>query len=162
MKKTFWLIFFSCFCIEMSSAQFKLSAIFNDNMVLQQNTNVVIRGSGVPGKTVVVKPTWNQKNYTTTVEADSSWRIKIETPKASYRLYEIDFSSGERLKLSNVLIVEVWLCGGQSNMGMPMKGGYNQGVEGSLQAIISSKNPNLRYFGVKNRSSVKEEEALFL
>ncbi len=157
MKKTFWLIFFSCFCIEMSSAQFKLSAIFNDNMVLQQNTNVVIRGSGVPGKTVVVKPTWNQKNYTTTVEADSSWRIKIETPKASYRLYEIDFSSGERLKLSNVLIGEVWLCGGQSNMGMPMKGGYNQGVEGSLQAIISSKNPNLRYFGVKNRSSVKIE-----
>ena len=157
MRKIIVLVLSTFLFFEISAARAKLAAIFADDMVLQQNSRVAIWGNAVPGESVEVKPSWGEKTYSVKAAADSSWRVRVETPQASYIPYTIEIIAENRIKLNNVLIGEVWLCGGQSNMGLTMKGAPNQGVEGSLQAILTSRNNNLRYFGVKNRSSIKIE-----
>ena len=158
MRKTsIFIVFTFIFGISLN-AQVKLSALFADNMVLQQKSRVAIWGKAVPGKSVELKTSWDLKSYFTKTAADSTWRIFVETPKASYTSYKIDIRSGNLIQLNNVMIGEVWLCSGQSNMALPVQGAPNQGVEGSLKTILASNNNNLRYFGVRNRSSVKVEK----
>ena len=65
-------------------------------------------------------------------EAAGKWKLKVTTPNASYTPYSLSVSGdGPVIQLKNVLIGEVWLCGGQSNMEMPLKGFKGQPVPGS-------------------------------
>ena len=68
--------------------------------------------------------------------------------------YEVSVSDGTVLKLRNVMIGEVWVCSGQSNMEMPVKGYFNQPINGSNDAIATSSNPGIRMFTVKKASSL--------
>jgi len=151
MKRTFLLFLLS---ITLSlSAQVKLPPIFTNDMILQQQTDAAIWGKATPGKKVKIKSSWNNAVYTTTVESDSTWRAKISTPKASNNAYEITITSGESLTLRNVLIGEVWFCGGQSNMEQPMSGFPRQPTLGSQEDIVNSANNNLRVFTINRKSS---------
>jgi sialate O-acetylesterase len=96
---------------------------------------------------------WNDKKYKTKTAEDGRWKLKISTPKAGGP-YTVTISDGTVLTLENVLIGEVWICSGQSNMQMPMKGFNNQPVIGSLDAIVSSSNPNIRFFTVPMKASI--------
>ncbi len=102
-------------------AKVKLQPMFSDNMVLQQKTNTPIWGEARAGKKVTVLPSWNGKLYTTQANAAGQWKITVETPGAGGP-YEITISDGQKFTLRNVMIGEVWLCTGQSNMEMPMRG----------------------------------------
>ncbi|MDD2602008.1 MAG: sialate O-acetylesterase, partial [Prevotella sp.] len=102
-------------------AKVKLQPMFSDNMVLQQKTNTPIWGEARAGKKVTVLPSWNGKSYTTQADAAGQWKITVETPGAGGP-YEITISDGQKFTLRNVMIGEVWLCTGQSNMEMPMRG----------------------------------------
>lgn len=134
-------------------AEVKLPAIFTDNMVLQQNSEVNIWGTAAKNGSVKITTSWNKKTYTARVGENEKWRIKISTPSAGGP-YEITFSDGKTKALKNVLIGEVWVCSGQSNMEMPVKGYMNQPVAGSNEAIATSSNPNIRLFTVKRASSL--------
>jgi sialate O-acetylesterase len=68
--------------------------------------------------------------------------------------YEVTVSDGRELKLKNVLLGEVWVCSGQSNMKMPVKGFRNQPIIGSNQAIVESDNPMIRLFTVTKKTSI--------
>ena len=70
---------------------------------------------------ITVRTSWDNKNYTTTSASDGTWKIQVQTPSAGGP-YTITISDGEPVTLTNVLIGEVWLCSGQSNMEMPVKG----------------------------------------
>ena len=74
-------------------------------------------------------------------KADSvgRFKLKVSTPKAGGP-YSVTISDGKSLTLDNVLIGEVWLCSGQSNMQMPMKGYNNQPVLGAIDAVLSHTN----------------------
>jgi len=122
-------------------------------MVLQQHTETAIWGLATNNSLVKVTPSWNKKSYKTNASADGTWKLKIETPSAGGP-YEITISDGKAIKLVNVLIGEVWLCSGQSNMEMPMKGYVNQPIIGSSDAIALSSNPNIRLFSVKKNTSL--------
>ena len=104
------------------SAKVRPASLITDNMVLQQQTNARIWGEADPGSEVTVTPSWNGKAYTTTTDRTGQWSLAVETPKASYDKHSITISDGEPLTLNNILIGEVWLASGQSNMEMPLKG----------------------------------------
>ena len=135
-------------------AEVKLPAIFCDNMVLQQQTEAAIWGKANKNSTVKVSTSWNNKSYSSKVSSDGNWKLKVATPKAGGP-YEITISDGKILKLKNVLIGEVWVCSGQSNMEMPMKGYRNQPITGNTDAVALSANPNIRLFTVKKATSIE-------
>lgn len=139
------------------SAKVTMPSIFADNMVVQQQTEMRIWGKADPDKKVTVAPSWSKKKYTTTADSEGKWQTTVQTPAAGGP-YEIVVSDGEKLTISNVMSGELWLCSGQSNMEMPMKGFKNQPVEGAAEAIMESSNPNIRLFTVKRVSSVEVKD----
>jgi sialate O-acetylesterase len=135
-------------------AEIKLPSIFCDNMVMQQQTEATIWGKANKNSSVKVTTSWNKKTYSANASGEGTWKLKVATPKAGGP-YEITISDGKALKLKNVLIGEVWICSGQSNMEMPMKGFRNQPILGSSEAIALSSNPNIRLFTVKRVISLE-------
>ena len=119
-------------------AKVVLPGIFGDNMVLQQQSEAQFWGKAAPGKKVTIRPSWSAKPVTATAGRDGRWQAAVPTPEAGGP-YTIELSDGETLTLRDVLIGEVWLCSGQSNMEMPVRGFFNQPVEGSADAIVRAK-----------------------
>lgn len=163
MKKSFNYILAIIFlCISLNAnlyGSIKLSAIFNDNMVLQQTSECAIWGKASKNTKVRITTSWNKKRYCTTSSADGSWKVKVSTPIAGGP-YQISITDGTMLTLKNILIGEVWVCSGQSNMEMPMKGLVNQPVYNSHEAIAFSKNLHIRLFTVKKNTSLELLESL--
>jgi sialate O-acetylesterase len=140
------------------SAEVKLPALVSDNMVLQQNTNVKVWGWAKPGAKVVVTPSWGEKS-TTVADKNGDWQVTISTPPASFDRQEITISDGEPVTIKDVLIGEVWLCSGQSNMEMNFLGTGPSGVLGANQTIAESGlYPDLRLFHVAHKSATSPEK----
>lgn len=137
-------------------AQLKLAAVFTDHMVLQQKTEAALWGWAKANASVTVVPSWDKKKYTAKADAAGKWKIKVATPKAGGP-YQISISDGKPMVLKDILIGEVWFCGGQSNMEMPMKGFKGQPILGSNEAILKSANPQIRLYTVP-RSSITERQ----
>lgn len=137
-----------------SQAQVKLASIFTDNIVLQQQSQAPIWGWDKAGSTVTINTSWNKKSYKAKVNANGKWLVKVATPVYGGP-YTVTISDGNTIKLNNVLIGEVWLCTGQSNMEIPMKGYKSQPISGSVDAILKSANSNIHMYTVP-RSSVTE------
>jgi sialate O-acetylesterase len=157
MKRTSILITLLFLLVISSDAlygEIKLPAIFGDNMVLQQQAGVAIWGTAEKNTNVKVITSWNGKYYTVHSGSDGRWKTTVSTPAAGGP-YEITISDGKTLKLKNVLIGEVWVCSGQSNMEMPVKGYFNEPVIGSNEAIASSSNPSIRLFTVQKATSLQ-------
>lgn len=127
------------------NAKIKLQPMFTSNMVLQQQSDTPIWGEATPDKTVTVVTSWNGQKYTIKADAQGKWRLNVSTPSAGGP-YDITISDGKKVVLSNVLIGEVWLCTGQSNMEMPMQG---WDVKMNADAIAESgKYKNIRMLQV--------------
>lgn len=140
------------------SAKVTLPALMGDNMVLQQQSDVNIWGWSEPNATVKISTSWGIKG---TVKSDSegSWLCTVATPSASYTSHTITISDGEPVILKNVLIGEVWLCSGQSNMEMTFTGYWGSPVLGAQQAIEESGlHPNLRLFTVEKNSATQPQK----
>jgi sialate O-acetylesterase len=131
-----------------------LPAIFGNNMVLQQKTEAAIWGTAAKNATVKVTTSWNNISYSARAGSDGKWKLKVATPSAGGP-YEVSISDGTMLKLKNVMIGEVWVCSGQSNMDMPMKGYKNEPVIGSNEAIVTSLNTDIRLFTVTQKVSLQ-------
>lgn len=126
-------------------------------MVLQQQTQARLWGKGVPGTQVQLTTGWNNQQYQTKVAADSLWEVRVNTPEASFTPYQISITgNGQTTRLDNILIGEVWLCGGQSNMEMPMKGYGEQPVADGIDEILRNA-PALRSFKMERRSKSKPQ-----
>lgn len=134
-----------------SSAKVTLPKMFSDGMVMQRETNANIWGTAKVSATVNIKPSWTKTTYTAQTDADGKWKVAIETPEAGGP-YEITFNDGEKTVLKNILIGELWVCSGQSNMEMQMKGFKAQPVEGANEDIMRSRDSQLRLFTVKRNS----------
>ena len=136
-----------------SSAQIELSNLFSDNMVLQQESHVNIWGKAKKNQELIIYTSWSSKIIRTIVKDDGSWEVKIKTPSAGGP-YNIQVTcDGETKTINNVLIGEVWLASGQSNMEMTLSGNNREPVNGSLDAIANSNNTKIRFFNVKVKVS---------
>ncbi len=138
-------------------AQVELHPMFSDNMVLQRKTDAPIWGKASPGKQVKVVTSWNKKEYKTEVTSDGSWKIKVQTPAAGGP-YSISISDGKEIKLNNVMIGEVWICSGQSNMEMPLAG-WGQ-VNNFKEEIAAANYPQIRLLHVNKATSNQPESDL--
>ncbi|RZS74807.1 sialate O-acetylesterase [Pseudobacter ginsenosidimutans] len=132
----------------------KLPAIIASNMVLQQQTNTPLWGSAAPNATIAVQTSWNMKKYTSRADAKGNWKLMVSTPKAGGP-YSITISDGKPVMLKNVMIGEVWLCSGQSNMEMPVKGFRNQPILAAEETILEGKNNNIRLFRVERTTALE-------
>lgn len=118
MKKK--LLLLALLCVLTAQAQIKLQPMFSDNMVLQQKTNAPIWGETKPGKQVTVTTSWNKRQYIATADQYGRFQVEVATPKAGGPYNITIKTDNEQRTLQNVLIGEVWLCTGQSNMEMPL------------------------------------------
>lgn len=129
---------------EGTQAKITIPSFFSNGMVLQQQSMVAIWGSSdKQQQKVAVKTSWNNRKYTTRTDELGNWKVKVETPVYGGP-YIVEISDGEVVCIENVLIGEVWLCSGQSNMDMRVSGRYGDPVLGSLDAIVTSENPEIR------------------
>ena len=123
-----------------SQAKVRLPHLVGDNMVLQQQTEARLWGWAKPKATVTVTPSWGQA-VTAKADKDGRWLVKVLTPKASYTPLSLSFDDGEgSVSIKNVVSGEVWVCAGQSNMEMPVKGFWGCPVEDYNQVVIDAKN----------------------
>lgn len=127
-----------------AAAKVRLPHVLGDNMVLQQQSDARLWGWAKAGKTVSVTVSWSDAVYKAKVGKDGKWMVKVATPKASYTPLSITFDDGEQLTLNNILSGEVWVCAGQSNMEMPVKGFGNCPVEGYNDEVINAR----QYHGI--------------
>lgn len=127
-----------------------LPSIFTNNMVLQQKSNVAFWGKSTPGKTVTISPTWNGKSYTARADASGNWKTLVQTP-AYGGPYTVTVSDGKALVLSNVMIGEVWICSGQSNMEMPVAGWGK--INNYAEEIANADYKNIRLFQAEHIAS---------
>ena len=147
-------VFFLFFSVVTIKAKVVLPAVLSDNMVMQQNTEVKLWGTADKNKTVEITVSWNTDKYTTKADANGKWLLKIKTPVAGGP-HTLTFNDGSgNLTLDNVMTGEVWLCSGQSNMEMPMKGFPSQPVLNSNEIISRGNNPNLRLMKVGRNPSL--------
>ena len=101
----------------LSGQQLRLPSVIGSGMVLQQNENVKIWGWSKPSAKISVEAQWLDMPVKTKADADGKWVVTLPTPSASYQTYKIAVSDSKKaIQLDDVLIGEVWLCSGQSNM----------------------------------------------
>ena len=84
---------------------------------------------------ITVKPSWSNKEYTTVSDDLGRWKMKLETPVYGGP-YNIEVSDGETVRLSNILIGEVWLCSGRLIWTCEWGGRYDEPVIGSLMRLL--------------------------
>lgn len=125
-------------------ADVKLPSIFTDNMVLQQGANVPVWGWGDEGETVVVQ---FRDQRVTTKTVNGKWMVKLKPLKAGGPDEFVVYGKN-RIQLRNVLVGEVWLCSGQSNMEFRLVTAFEAQGE-----IAKSADSNLRLFQVVNLKS---------
>src|SRR5580765_6952167 len=155
----FWLAFFACWDKTASlmkpllttlislllasslHAELKLPAIISDHMVLQQNLANPIWGWDTPGTQITVTFAGQQK--TAQAGTDGKWAVKLDPVPANDQPQVLTISGTGKKEIQDVLVGEVWMCSGQSNMGFTLAGDWNGDIEAA-----ASKLPNLRLIKV--------------
>jgi sialate O-acetylesterase len=138
---------------------FRLAPLIMDNMVVQRETQVPFWGHGTPGREVKIRASWGEAGKTL-VQTDGRWMLKLRTSHAGGPYTLTITHDDTSVVVSNVAVGEVWLCSGQSNMEMPMRG-WPPGdtVLSSAQEISHAAHPDLRLCTVQRAfSAVPESE----
>lgn len=130
------------------SANITMPSIFGDHMVLQQNSEVTFWGWGKPYEEVRIKASWLSDTISYKIGNMARWNVKVPTPKAGGP-YQITIQGYNTIHIKDVLIGEVWLCSGQSNMEWSSRAG----IESGDSAIRKADMPEIRFFSVAHRSA---------
>jgi len=147
MKKFHWLCFiFLIVCTVNAFAIIRLPDMISSNMVLQQNTQATLWGWANPSERFVIISSWKDKADTVVAFNSGKWKAKISTPAAGGP-YTITIKGRmNTIVLENILIGEVWICSGQSNMEM----NNTQQIKDELP---NSANDRIRFFTVAKATS---------
>ena len=159
MKRIISLYLFLLLCIPVVSyAKLKMPGILGDNMVLQRNSSVMIWGHSSCGGNISVNASWSDKSIESQCDGDGNWDIVLNTPDAGGPFTIIVRDNDSSIIFENVMTGEVWLCSGQSNMEMPMKGYPNQPVDDAIDCIVEADTSiPIRIFNVNRKTSLKPE-----
>jgi sialate O-acetylesterase len=153
MKKIPFFLLLSLIHLQLQ-ASIKLPMILSDNMVLQQKSVVKLWGTSTTKKNITVRVSWTNTLFSCVTKPDGAWEISIFTPKGTFEKQSIIISDGTPLTLKNVLIGEVWLCAGQSNMAMTFSGYRNQPIANAKIEIEAAKEESgIRMFNVDKTAS---------
>lgn len=122
-----------------AGARVRLPHLLGDGMIVQQQTDVRLWGWDKPGTTVKATTSWSDQTATAKTDKNGRWILTVRTPKAGYTPLSITFDDGDgTTTLKDVLAGEVWVCAGQSNMEMPLRGFDNCPVEGYNNEVVNA------------------------
>jgi sialate O-acetylesterase len=131
----------------------RLPSILSDNMLLQQKTDAAIWGKANPGQKITITPSWGTE-ATAKAGKDGKWSVNIPTPEAGGPYTIVISAADSTITIGNILVGEVWVCSGQSNMEMPIQGWPPKDtIMGSAKTIASAILPNIRLFNVTKKTS---------
>ncbi len=135
-----------------AQAKVRLPAVFADHLILQRDAAVSIWGGAEAGEKVTVKFAGQEKSAT--VDARGKWLVKLEALAASAEPRELTITDAHasRITLHDVLVGDVWLAGGQSNMGFPLNSAHNAKDE-----LPKAGDPLLRFFRVKTKTAAEPQ-----
>jgi sialate O-acetylesterase len=148
----FKLLLLLIFFCSMGQAQVVLPPFFNCNMVLQQGIPIPVWGWASPGEKVSV--TFNNKTVTTKTGKDGKWKVSLQSMNYGGP-YNMVIKGKNLRTIENILIGEVWVCSGQSNMEFNLSSALNGQAE-----IATSDYPEIRLFTVKKRIAQTPQEDL--
>jgi sialate O-acetylesterase len=142
---SFLLIFQTTFCVV------RLPNLVSDGMVLQRNTKVKIWGWASPGEKINLQ--FRYKDYSTIANTDGKWKIAL-FPMKEGGPYSMKIDASNHLVINNILVGDVWICSGQSNMTIPME----RVKEKYSHEIAASKNSFIRHFFLPTRYNFNKRE----
>ncbi|MFT7035937.1 MAG: sialate O-acetylesterase [Cyclobacteriaceae bacterium] len=137
---------------QISRADVKLPAVFNSHMVLQQNTKARLWGNADANEQIKIMASWGEE-LNLTADGQGKWATEIQTPNGSHTPQQLIFKGDNEIFLNNILIGEVWLCSGQSNMQWSVRNSNNSYTE-----INKADYPSIRFFNVPLKMSWKPED----
>ncbi|HYJ38581.1 MAG TPA: sialate O-acetylesterase, partial [Chitinophagaceae bacterium] len=153
MKYVF-LFLFSLFHL-FSLANIRLPSVIGNNMVLQQKTTAKLWGWGDAGEKVKINSSWKSTVDSTVVDGNGKWLVNIQTPEAGGP-YIITIKGRNTIELQNVMIGEVWVCSGQSNM----EWSYASGLPLMKEDVQTANNSNIRFFHVQRATAQYPQDDL--
>jgi len=121
MKIKFHLLSVIVFAILIATplnAQVRLPRLISDGMVLQRDTELKIWGWATPGERVTIE--FSGKSYTSTADSTGEWIVMLP-PMQAGGPHTMTFTASNMLTVNDILIGDVWLCSGQSNMELPVR-----------------------------------------
>jgi sialate O-acetylesterase len=121
-------------CTQLAEAEVNLPKVFTSHMVLQQSQPIVIWGTAKPGEKIAV--TFNGETATAEADEHGKWRVRLGPMKADGKAHTLVVQGDNRITLNDVVLGEVWLASGQSNMNRPV----------SSEDIKEANYPNIRLF----------------
>jgi sialate O-acetylesterase len=146
------LFIISSICINCLG-QIRLPAIFSDNMVIQQQADVSLWGWSSPGEKIWITTSWNNSTDSAMTTGNARWKINIKTPAAGGP-YTITFKASNTIVLNNVMLGEVWVCSGQSNMEWSSLNGLPE----MDKELPNSTNTNIRLFHIPKTTSAYPQD----
>jgi sialate O-acetylesterase len=148
------MVLINCTFLE-GNAEIRLPAIIGNHMVLQQKNEVNIWGWCEPGEKVILTTTWDTTTYTTKGSSDAKWNLKIKTPDAGGP-YQIHLQGNNSITIDDIMIGEVWVCSGQSNMEMS----YSWGIKQYADDVANSGNQSIRFFHIHRLTAAYPQDDL--
>jgi sialate O-acetylesterase len=122
-----------------------LAPIFADNMVLQQQSDVKIWGDTTPGETIAVR--FGEQRVTGVANQEGRWSVILQTPTAGgpHQIVVDGTAGGPSIVLTNVMVGEVWICSGQSNMEWPVVAA----ADAATEIAAAQEFPQVRLFTIE-------------
>lgn len=152
MTKRYQLLLTAALLAFSLQAKVTLPALFADHMVFQQNTTAKMWGWAQPNEEITVIASWNHKAVQTMADNHANWSVLLETPEAGGP-HTLTIMGSNTIHLTDVMVGEVWLCSGQSNM----EWSANSGFDNSNQEVLMADNPYLRLFRVPPRAATSPQ-----
>ncbi len=137
---------------KVSGSELKLPSIIGDHMVLQQNSTANIWGWAAPGEKVEVTTGWDGKRYKVNADGQGNWLVEVNTAAAGGP-FEIRIEADVTKVLENVMLGEVWVCSGQSNMEWPLRR-----AESAPSEIPAAHHPDIRLFQVEKHIASRPKD----
>jgi sialate O-acetylesterase len=131
-----------------AEADVTLPSVLGSNMVLQQKDSVKLWGWASPNQQVYITSSWDNKTDSALTGNDAKWELKKMTPAAGGP-FTITFRENNTVVLDNVMIGEVWICSGQSNM----EWGVRTGLKEMDSELLKAPNKNLRLFQIEKTTA---------
>jgi sialate O-acetylesterase len=149
-----WLFSLLAFITASGFSQVRLPAVLSSGMVLQQNDSVALWGWSQPAEKIFVTTSWDNHVDSTIANNGANWKLKIKTPAAGGP-YSIVFKGYNTVELKDVMIGEVWVCSGQSNMEMNWQWGHLPDINAELATCATN---NIRFFQIPKTTSAYPQD----
>ena len=153
MKNKIISILALLFLFLSAKANVRLPKILASNMVLQQQSTTKLWGWSSPAEKIKITTSWDKKTIEVIATGNANWQVNIQTPEAGGP-YTITFEGNNKIVLENILVGEVWVCSGQSNM----EWSYNNGVKSIAEEFQQLSKLNIRLFNIPKTTSASVQD----